>query len=251
VNGSFPAAWFAGLQPPPEMVNEVRISVLLPTRGRPEALARTIDSLLKSALRPESIEILLAVDRDDAATLAMLPELPPCVHSIVMPRRGYGRFNEYLNLLARLASGYWTILWNDDSLMQTPGWDEIICRQPDCIGAMVSNHGYENVMPVVPRHWVALVGHYSLQTHSDSWWEKISELTGTARVIPVEFLHDRADLTGNNLDTTYQERDYKSEDFYSEAIQSLIREDAGSLMAWRRFEASLAESAQMEAANES
>ncbi|MGI9252369.1 MAG: hypothetical protein ACR2J8_01375 [Thermomicrobiales bacterium] len=26
---------------------------------------------------------------------------------------------------------------------------------------------------VIPRLWLALVGHYRLQTHNDTWWDKV------------------------------------------------------------------------------
>ncbi|MFM9107019.1 MAG: hypothetical protein ACKOWF_10015 [Chloroflexota bacterium] len=218
---------------------DLRLSVLLPTRGRPGPLARSIGTLLDRALHPEAIEILLAVDRDDAATLAALPAMPSQVRAIVVERRGYVRLQEYMNLLARLASGYWTMMWNDDNLMETRHWDEVICREPDCIGALLSAHGTMNVTPVIPRHWLALVGHYSLHNHNDTWWEFVGTLSGLGRVLEVEFVHDRFDLTGNNGDETYDERTYLNTGLWSSSEQAITR-DAETLRAWIAFEAAAA-----------
>ncbi|MFM9107279.1 MAG: glycosyltransferase family 2 protein, partial [Chloroflexota bacterium] len=237
--GQAPAGWFAALQPPPDAM-EPRISVLLPTRGRPDPLARSIGTLLDRALHPEAIEILLAVDRDDAATLAALGGMPAQVRAVVVERRGYARLHEYMNLLAREASGYWTVMWNDDNLMETRHWDEVICREPDCIGALLSAHSPGNVTPVIPRRWLAVLGRYSGHHHNDSWWDWMAKPLGLSRVLEVEFVHDRADLTGNNEDATWRERVVDGESFLSEGTQEAIRQEGRRLQAWIAFEQALA-----------
>ena len=46
-----------------------KISVLLATRGRPEMLDKSIDSLLSNISNTDNIEIMLGIDNDDQATL--------------------------------------------------------------------------------------------------------------------------------------------------------------------------------------
>ncbi|MFM9105792.1 MAG: hypothetical protein ACKOWF_03750 [Chloroflexota bacterium] len=237
--GNVQAGWLAALQPPPDAM-DLRLSVLLPTRGRPQALKRSVGTLLDRALHPEAIEIVLGVDRDDGETLAALGGMPPQVRAVVVERRGYARLHEYMNLLAREASGYWTVMWNDDNLMETRHWDEVICREPDCIGALLSNHGALNVTPVIPRHWLAMLGHYSLQNHNDSWWIHVAKATGLGRTLEVEFRHDRADLTGNNDDATWREQVYLPDEFFSAPTQEAIASDCRRLQAWIAFEQALA-----------
>ena len=102
----------------------IRVSVLCPTRARPELLKASIESLDWRANNPGMVEYLLAVDPDDD-----LPELahPKRTRVILAPTRfGYGRLECYYNMLAEQASGKWLFLWNDDALMQTYGWDSVI-----------------------------------------------------------------------------------------------------------------------------
>jgi glycosyltransferase involved in cell wall biosynthesis len=45
------------------------ISVILPTRGRPDSLIKAIESLLKTKSNKTEIEILIAYDSDDTTIL--------------------------------------------------------------------------------------------------------------------------------------------------------------------------------------
>jgi hypothetical protein len=40
--------------------------------------------------------------------------------------KGYDSLHEYYNELASKATGDWLMLWNDDAVMETEGWDEKI-----------------------------------------------------------------------------------------------------------------------------
>ena len=93
------------------------ISVLVPSRERPELLARSLDSLGEGDL-----EVLVRVDEDDPRLegYSRFPGL------IVGPRHGYRRLNHYYNELAERARGDWLLLWNDDSFMETPDWIDIV-----------------------------------------------------------------------------------------------------------------------------
>ena len=51
-----------------------KITVLLPTRGRPELLEKSIKSLMSKATNPGDIEIMLGLDEDDADTTAYIKE---------------------------------------------------------------------------------------------------------------------------------------------------------------------------------
>ena len=42
-----------------------KISILLPTRGRPELMKKSIEGLLSKASNPGRLELLLGIDNDD------------------------------------------------------------------------------------------------------------------------------------------------------------------------------------------
>jgi beta-1,4-mannosyl-glycoprotein beta-1,4-N-acetylglucosaminyltransferase len=212
-----------------------RISVLIPTRGRPQALLKSIASLLENAADPSSIEILLGIDVDDIESIEALPHVQADTSAVVIPRRGHHRLHEYFNRLAGIATGDWTLAWSDDALMQTKNWDDLIAALPPCIGWPEHNHpaNWDNIaFPIVPRLWIELVGHYSLDWAVDGWWQYVGRYSDTIKPVPIYILHDRADLTGNNDDTTFAERTIHSTAFWSDAIQTQIRDDAEQIRDW-------------------
>src|SRR5918997_4522385 len=99
-------------------MSDVRISVMLPTRGRPKLLRKAIASLLEHADDPASLEFLLGIDTDDRKTVEAFLELQRHVDvkAVVMPRVGYGQMKEYWNRLSAIAAGDWIFMWGDDAL---------------------------------------------------------------------------------------------------------------------------------------
>src|SRR5712692_5651429 len=187
------------------------ISVLLPTRGRPEALADSIDSLLDNASNQAEVEILLAVDPDESGAYA-LHDFSPGVHTWVAPQRfGYARLHEYINFLASKAQGEWLMLWNDDARMQTPGWDKIICSHAadslpqEVLWPLVNHDAGGNLFPVWPKWWADVTGYVSLSPNNDVWVSEIGRRLGVEARVPVQVFHDRADITGGHNDQTFAE----------------------------------------------
>ena len=193
------------------------ISILLPTRGRTDQLDRSISSLIDRADSPESIQWLLGFDNDDLETYNWFAKntLPKIVESggrytcMSFNPIGYVKLHEYVNGLAAKALGNWFVFWNDDAVMKTTGWDtEIISHTGEfCLQAFDTHnkHPY-SIFPIVPREWYELIGHLSLHQLNDAWLSQIAWMLDIVKPIPVEVLHDRADLTGNNLDATYKNR---------------------------------------------
>ena len=183
-----------------------------------------------------SVEVLLAFDDDDIETAEYLKTDPiPNSRVVVGPRVGYGGLHLYVNALARIATGDWLFLWNDDCIMETQGWDSVVGEYD---GQMVvlnpqSNHSNQErgqcVFPIVPRRMVEILGHFSLSNHNDTYVEHIANRLGIRRDVPIHVLHDRADLTGNNDDDVFRERVFTTSEFFGPEIQRLIVEDCEKL----------------------
>ena len=113
------------------MSNEHKIAILLPTRGRTEALDRSLIGLLELADDLDSIQLLLGLDTDDAVGIAhfqnnLQPRLDAMgvdYTAMTFNPMGYGRLNESINELAKNSSADWLFFWNDDAIMETQGWD--------------------------------------------------------------------------------------------------------------------------------
>jgi hypothetical protein len=198
------------------------ISVLVPSRERPELLVRSIDSLGEGEL-----EVLVRVDEDDPRLdgYAQFPGL------VVGPHHGYEGLHHYYNELAERARGDWLFLWNDDCIMETRDWIGVVRSYDGKMAVLnpTTNHdNWEidmNVFPILPRKMVELMGHFSLHNHNDSWMEFVARDAGIMVRVPISILHDRADLTGNNDDGVYARRQLANEHFRSpEMAQARARD---------------------------
>ena len=196
------------------------ISVLLPTRGRREVLKSSLESLISKATDPEKVELLLGIDDDDDGAREYIEqEIAPmlreykveCRANIFKPL-GYENLHVYVNTLAGNASGDWLFFWNDDGIMVTDGWDDVIRSYTGQFKLLAPRDNHDGhpyaIFPIVPRDWFTLVDHLSQNAQNDAWLSHIAYMLDIFERIDVEFIHDRADITGNNDDPTFQNRKY-------------------------------------------
>ena len=178
----------------------VNISVLCPTRGRPELLQRSVNSLLCNAAEPEQVEILLAVDPDDENSAANVLNNINITRWVTPQRFGYGHLEEYYNGLARQSHGTWLFAWNDDAAMKTQNWDTVIMsHQPALLFPATDGPAHCNAFPIWPAEWTRVLGHVGLTTHVDSWMQWVGEHLGVQHRVPIEVIHRIPD------DETYRE----------------------------------------------
>ena len=196
------------------------ISILLPTRGRTELLRKSLNTLVSKASNPERLEILFGVDEDDQGVIDFIKEeIAEDLKKVGIEARasifkplGYENLHIYVNTLAGAASGDWMFFWNDDCLMVSDGWDEVIDQyngQFKLLGPKDNHNGHPYaILPIVPRDWFILMGHLSQNTQNDAWLSHIAYMLDIFERVDFEFIHDRADITGNNDDETFQNRKY-------------------------------------------
>lgn len=200
-----------------------KISILLPTRKRTEMLVKSLNSLLATASDTSRIEVLIAYDNDDDESRDFFNDtwadyIGQCNATSKIfetERYGYMKLNRYVNFLGEQATGDWLMFWNDDALMITEGWDDRIVEQDGYFGLLrmpcVSmNHPFA-LFPIIPRGWIDLFGCISPVAHSDWWIYNVTVPAAAMKNIAVEVYHDRADVTGNNNDSTFQERSYNAD----------------------------------------
>lgn len=180
------------------------ISVLLPSRGRPDSLIESVASLAAIAKDPDAVEVLVAIDPDDPATVDATLDLDGVRPWTAPERYGYAQLHRYYNHLATMAKGEWLLLWNDDATMRTPGWDEVIGGQEPGVLWLASNQG-PYYFPAWPRAWSDAWGHVSLSPNVDVWVSEVGARVGRTVPVPVEIHHDRKDITGGHDDQTYAE----------------------------------------------
>jgi len=198
----------------------VAISILLPTRGRREALLKSLNSLLETASDTTRLEFLLGIDEDDEGCKEYIEKhVAPimqkagveCKANIFKPL-GYENLHTYVNTLASSANGDWLMFWNDDGIMLTEKWDDVIesyTGQFKLLAPKDNHNGHPYaIFPIVPMDWFKLMDHLSINAQNDAWLSHIAYMLDIFERIDVEFLHDRADITGNNDDETFRNRKY-------------------------------------------
>lgn len=200
-----------------------KISILLPTRKRTQALIKSLNSLLATAKDTSNIELLIAYDNDDDESRNFFQDvwsgyITQCQATSKIfetERFGYLRLYKYVNFLAEQASGDWIMFWNDDALMLTDNWDEEILKNKDFFGLLrmpcvTMNHPFA-LFPIIPREWISFFGRVSPVNHSDWWIYNVTAPLNRVRNIPVQVYHDRADVTGGNNDETFREQSYAAD----------------------------------------
>ena len=195
----------------PMEVPEMKISILCPTRGRPENVKRLIDSVVETATVPP--EFVFYVDEDDKTFPGSVPY--PEVKVIVGDRI---LMSKMWNRLAQAATGEILMMGGDDIVFKTKGWDDQVRRAfaafPDRLifvhgddgvyGDKFGSHGF------LHRNWMDVVGYfvppYFASDFNDTWWNDVANALN--RRVPLNFLTEHMHpLAGKaEWDKTHQER---------------------------------------------
>ncbi|MGY4530942.1 hypothetical protein ACVW0Y_000045 [Pseudomonas sp. TE3786] len=100
-------------------VEVVHISLLLPTRGRPELAKRFLQSVVDTAEALHAVEVILYVDDDDTGS-HHLDGGALHTERIIGPKQSMGVYN---TSCYRASKGQIIVLVNDDMVIRTVGWD--------------------------------------------------------------------------------------------------------------------------------
>lgn len=138
------------------------ISILTPTRGRPENVRRLVNSALSTAKFPDQVEILFYVDFDDESFPFELEA--PNVRIIRGPRMWLSLLQ---NILYANCNGEIVMYAGDDLVFKTQNWDEIVTNAienyPDKLVLVYPNdlatHGRSMAIHgFLHRNWISAVG---------------------------------------------------------------------------------------------
>jgi hypothetical protein len=97
------------------------ISLIVPTKSRPQQLKRLLTSLAETIACCDSVETILVMDSDDRETMGVGERRLNLRYVAVPPGLTMGS----LNMAGyEAACGRYLMLLNDDVIARTPGWDE-------------------------------------------------------------------------------------------------------------------------------
>lgn len=117
-----------------ELEDTLLVSVLIPTRERLPDLIECIESLNATCAFPSDTEILLGIDSDDTTTINhdfSFSKIPVIKYLDTRPDMGYTNIHLVYNRLYEASKGKFVFIYNDDCIMKTSEWDEIIKYIPD------------------------------------------------------------------------------------------------------------------------
>lgn len=219
------------------MPKECFVSVLLPTRKRTRMVEHSVASVLSLATDPSQIEIAVAYDDDDEEShnyfssdrwKTFVGSRGGTQIAFQCPNWGYSDLHNYYNLMAERSRGRWLLVWNDDAVMLTPGWDQQL-KEIEHFQGMVHMHCTTypklTLFPLFPRSWVDFFGCAAGGPHIDSWIQDICYEAGTVKKIQAEILHDRFSETGNNNDETFQNRTWHGKKLYKSDGMRKVRHE--------------------------
>jgi len=197
--------------------HEYGIAMLLATRGRTESLGRSIHSLVELADDISRVQIMFAFDNDDDTGFKYFTdELQPWMDkrdinytAMKFERMGYVNLHKYNNAMAKQTDSDWLVIWNDDAVMQSQGWDTTILSyegQFKLLSFKTHNMHPYSIFPIIPRTWYDLLGYISPHPTQDGWVSQQAYMLDIYQRIEVDVLHDRFDLTGNNDDDIFANR---------------------------------------------
>jgi glycosyl transferase/beta-hydroxylase protein BlmF len=191
-----------------------KISILCPTRERPDQVIRLIGSILENARTPEAIEILFYVDQDDDT----FPSIDRYSHSVKIFRGPRTWISNAHNFLYGHCKGEIVMTAADDMVFRTPSWDSVVCDAfesvPDKIAIVYGNdlgthagkiatHGFFH------RNWIETLGTW-VQPGRGSLWDlwatenarKLGRLVYLDTMV-IEHVHYRQSQINVAFDNTY------------------------------------------------
>lgn len=159
----------------------MKVSVVFPSRDRAVLAAEALDSLGTG-----DFEVLMAIDEDEPNEEAYtaITVGRKNLNIYITTRYGYQNLHEYYNYLAERAKGDWIMLFNDDAIMQTNNWVNIIAKEDHTIPQVLNVwNPLDNLFPLISRAWYEAVGHFAKNTHVDSWVQQVADIDGRSKYV--------------------------------------------------------------------
>lgn len=188
------------------------ISVVCPTRGRPENVRRMWESATATATG--DIEACFYLDDDDPVGSAQFDDLPGTVNFVVAPRC---LLATAWNEAAKLAHGDILMPAGDDLIFRTVGWDKAVAdaMPADGIGFVYGRDGYQDenlgTHGFITTRWVKAVGYflppYFAADYTDLWLHEVAGMIGRRIYLPDVLIEHMHPVCGKGeWDQTHHER---------------------------------------------
>ncbi len=201
----------------------MRLTVIIPSRGRPKNLVNTVDSLFATS---SSVDVVIRADDDDSC----IPQLGSKVKTIIGKR------------INNLAQAYneccpkegLVMLGSDDIIFETNNWDQVV-RNAFCgkfkSGVVYGDDGSPGsnlfgTHPIISCDLIEKVGFLAPEgicRHIDSFWRWVGKKTGRYQRIGIVTRHTRfSDKTNQWMEERIESDLLKAREVFN-SIENLIR----------------------------
>lgn len=189
----------------------MKISLLLPSRNRPEDFERMWTSAVKTATDPKNIEFVVYRDEDDKSQY----NYPANSIELIGDRCV---LSEMWNRCQQVAEGEIYMHCGDDIIFQTVGWDTLVRNafesSKDRIIFVHGNDGFFadkfGTHGFIHKNWVDTVGYfvppYFSSDFNDTWLNDVANMIGRRVYLPFTTEHMHWTFGKHEFDITHQER---------------------------------------------
>jgi Glycosyl transferase family 2 len=205
-----------------------KISIVVPTRGRPENVRRLVESINSTA--EEVPEVVLYIDDDDKASADCAQSLG--VKHVVGPRC---TLSDCWNRAAQHATGDILMVGGDDLVFKTKHWDRMVKQGfASCEDRILLVHGEDGHWgnrfashPFLHRKWIDTVGYFTPPHFSsdftDTWLNDVANALGRRMYLSFEHEHLHPLFGKADWDKTHKERLERAK---ADGVEALYQEKA-------------------------
>lgn len=194
------------------------ISIIVPTRKRPNQFTRLVDNIVDTVSDIQNVELLVYIDDDDDESIPALTAAAERIDiNAVQGNKLIG--SQMYNELGKIARGDILMFGADDIVFGNSLWDLVVQDEfdkfEDKILLVYGNDGFQNgriaTHGFIHRYWMELVGYVLppklASAYTDEWVTDLAIRVGRNKYLPnlmVEHLHPAAGKAPT--DETYQKR---------------------------------------------
>ena len=220
-----------------EIASAIDISVLVPSRGRPDKLISMIKSALATAANSNRIEFCVWIDDDDSSYDSLLNsslDLP-----IKVLRGPRALLNMMYNSLLIIARGNYFLWGGDDTQFRTNSWDQLLIeginKFQDKVGVVyVNDLGKYNqiwaTVGMVHRNWIDSFG-YLFSPHmrdngADGWITDVARQVNRCTFFDDVIIEHMQHRQGKaETDATYEDRNSSNQWNDLHGLYRLLRDE--------------------------
>jgi hypothetical protein len=213
--------------------NKPHISIIMPSRKRPEMLNEALYSIYSLA-NPNNVnfEVIVKIDFDDSETLDYIKnwsnEYENLYFLVSSRKKGFINLVDFQEDMIDLAKGKYILIANDDLVFETQNWNDILgSRLKEFKVYFPYINGYREGLYCIPKELYNILGHISHHSQVDTYLNWLGQVLGIVEYIDeVRTYHKNDELqhdeTKNDkidvMDINFNSRDYhkNSPEFYED-----------------------------------